>query len=141
MTSGIARACLVCACLTWGVADAQKRPNAEAPPLIESVEGADLYGAYCAVCHGKDAKGGGPMAAALRAATPDLTGIAKRSGGKFPVERVRGIIAGEVELPQGHGTREMPVWGPVFSRVTWDRDLGPVRLRNLTAFLEKLQSK
>ena len=34
--------------------------------LINSIEGPALYKAYCAVCHGSDATGNGPMAQALK---------------------------------------------------------------------------
>ena len=81
------------------------------------------------------------MAAMLKSAVPDLTHIAMRSGGKFPLARVQRIISGEEQLPSGHGTREMPVWGPVFSQVAWDQDLGRVRIDNLARYLETLQAK
>lgn len=131
-----------CASPAFFLADAeQQRSSREPPPLIESVQGADLYRAYCAVCHGVEGRGDGPMAQSLKARVTDVTQIRKRNRGKFPLERVRDIIAGDVELPKGHGTREMPVWGPVFSRVTWDQDLGPVRLQNLAKYIEELQAK
>jgi hypothetical protein len=41
---------------------------------------------------------------------PDLTELAKRSGGRFPEERVREIVDGRAVLA-AHGTRPMPVWG------------------------------
>jgi len=49
------------------------------------------------------------------------------------------IIAGEEPLPRGHGTSEMPVWGPIFSRADSDRDLGRVRIDNLARYLRDLQ--
>ena len=109
-------------------------------PLIRSIEGADLYRAYCAPCHGKDGKGNGPVAPALKATVPDLTVIAKNNGGKFPVERVRRIIVGEGMIAS-HGSREMPVWGPIFSQVEADVDRGPVRIENLVKYLESIQMK
>src|SRR5271169_6065957 len=45
------------------------------PRLIDSIQGSKLYGAYCAVCHGRDAKGSGPMASSLKKAPSDLTRI------------------------------------------------------------------
>jgi mono/diheme cytochrome c family protein len=108
---------------------------------IQSIQGPELYTAYCAVCHGTDAKGDGPMAKSLKAVTPDLTAIAARSGGKFPLARVQRIISGEEQVPNGHGTREMPVWGPVFSQVAWDQDLGRIRVFNLAKYLEDRQAK
>jgi mono/diheme cytochrome c family protein len=114
-----------------------KTPTA---PLIHSLQGPDLYRAYCASCHGVDAKGNGPVAPALKASLPDLTTIAQRNGGIFPAGRVRRIIAGD-EILIAHGTREMPVWGPIFHQIEEDRDYGAVRLQNLTVHLESLQKK
>jgi mono/diheme cytochrome c family protein len=108
-------------------------------PLIVSIRGDNLYGAYCASCHGVDATGNGPMAAWLKVQPSDLTRIAARNGGKFPLDRVDRIIAGEEALPSGHGTRAMPVWGPVFSQVTRDQDLGKVRIDNLARYLRDIQ--
>jgi cytochrome c len=113
----------------------------ETTNLIYSLQGPALYSAYCAVCHGKEGKGGGPMAKSLKVKPPDLTGIAERNGGSFPRDRVQKVLSSEEPLLAGRRTREMPVWGPVFSRVVWDRDLGPVRIYNLTKYLEKMQAK
>ena len=118
-----------------------KSPAPKEPDLISSIQGPALFEAYCAVCHGKNAKGGGPMAKSLKVAPPDLTRIAMRNGGTFPRMRVDRIISGEEPLSAGHGTREMPVWGPIFSRVQSDKDLGPVRVDNLARYLESIQVK
>jgi mono/diheme cytochrome c family protein len=115
-------------------------PNQD-QPLIGSIRGENLYNAYCASCHGADAKGDGPMAAWLKVPPADLTRIAARNGGRFPLERVDRIISGQEALPSGHGTRAMPVWGPVFSQVTRDQDLGRVRIDNLARYLRDIQSK
>jgi mono/diheme cytochrome c family protein len=113
----------------------------EASRVINSLDGPTLYIAYCAVCHGAGAKGDGPMAKMLTAKTPDLTRIAERHGGKLPRAQLQGIISGETAVPSGHGTREMPIWGPIFSQVSWDMDLGRVRVDNLARYLESLQEK
>ncbi len=81
------------------------------------------------------------MAAWLKVQPSDLTHIAARNGGKFPLERVDRIISGDEALPSGHGTRAMPIWGPVFSQVTRDQDLGRVRIDNLARYLRDIQSK
>jgi mono/diheme cytochrome c family protein len=109
--------------------------------LIGSIEGPALFKAYCAVCHGADAKGGGPMAKSLKASPADLTRISARNGGTFPLARLRRVISGEEAVSAGHGTREMPVWGPIFSVVDRDQDLGHVRIDNLARYLETLQAK
>jgi mono/diheme cytochrome c family protein len=113
----------------------------ETTHLIDSLQGPALYTAYCAVCHGADLKGGGPMAKSLKVIPPNLTGVSVRNGGSFPLVRVQRIISGEELLPAGHGTRPMPVWGPVFSQVSWDQDLGRVRIYNLAKYIESLQSR
>lgn len=120
---------------------AQVAQPAEATHLIESIQGPALYTAYCAVCHGADGKGGGPMAKSLKVSPPDLTHIGAASAGSFPLVRVQRIISGEEALPSGHGTHAMPVWGPVFSQVAWDQDLGRLRIYNLAKYIEALQSK
>jgi mono/diheme cytochrome c family protein len=119
---------------------AQKAPESDKQEtLIRSVDGADLYRAYCASCHGKNGKGDGPVAAALEATVPDLTMIAENNGGKFPTARVRRIIEGQGMIAS-HGSREMPVWGPIFSQVEEDVDRGPVRMENLVKYLESIQT-
>jgi mono/diheme cytochrome c family protein len=117
---------------------APAQPNAAQPNLIKSVEGRDLFVAYCASCHGRDGRGSGPAAASLRVPPPDLTVIARKAKGKFPAERLERIISGD-EISGAHGSREMPVWGPLFSRIQWDKDWSPVRLRNLVKYIESIQ--
>lgn len=128
-------------CYSFGTAQTRRAEKDQGGEtwLISSIQGPNLYRAYCASCHGTDAKGGGPMAGSLRVSPPDLTRISSRNGGTFPFARVSRIISGEEPLPRGHGTHEMPVWGPVFSQVDADRDLGRVRIDNLARYLQQLQ--
>ena len=128
------------------VAGQDKQPKkqsdgADTVRLIDSIQGPNLYKAYCAVCHGSSAKGDGPMMMFLKTAPSDLTRISAKNGGMFPLAKVRRIISGEESLPGGHGTRQMPIWGPIFSQVAWDQDLGRVRVDNLARYLESLQGK
>jgi mono/diheme cytochrome c family protein len=41
-----------------------------------SSSGKDMFDSYCAVCHGKDAKGNGPAATAMKTPPADLTTLA-----------------------------------------------------------------
>jgi mono/diheme cytochrome c family protein len=137
---------LVAIALFSGIGAAQNKPSdtqsgADGVRLIDSIQGPNLYKAYCAVCHGPAAKGDGPMAKSLKTAPSDLTRISARNSGMFPGAKVRRIIAGEEPLAAGHGTRDMPVWGPIFSQVAWDQDLGRVRVDNLARYLQSLQGK
>ena len=65
-------------------AQSQNAPNDAPAALITSLQGAELFKTYCAVCHGIDAKGNGPMAKSLKTAPADLTRIAARNRGSFP---------------------------------------------------------
>jgi mono/diheme cytochrome c family protein len=78
---------------------------------------------YCAVCHGKDGKGGGPFSMLMTKKAPDLTALQKANGGVFPFARTYDIISGEADV-SGHGTREMPIWGDVY-RDRAVAELGP----------------
>ena len=134
------RLIIVFACAALLAAQPQspgQRP--EGDHLIPSLDGQTLFLTYCAVCHGKAADGQGPMAPILKVRVPDLTEITKRHGGKFPFERVQKRIDGTDPAVVGHGTREMPIWGPIFSQVTTDQDFGKVRVYNLTKYLQSIQ--
>ena len=117
------------------------KPTEEAPgtPLIHSLKGADLFRAYCASCHGLDGKGDGPAAPALKVRPADLTALALHNKGRFPSEQVRQTITGEWVVA-AHGSREMPIWGPIFHQVEADVDRGYVRLQNLVEYLQAIQS-
>lgn len=110
-------------------------------PLVES--GAALYARRCAPCHGREGRGSGPVAPALRLAPPDLTRIAERSGGAFPAERVAETIDGRFQAPS-HGLRTMPVWGrelaePLAAEAPGDA-VARGRLEALVAYLRSIQS-
>jgi mono/diheme cytochrome c family protein len=108
--------------------------------LIYSVKGPDLFRAHCAACHGSDATGSGPLASALKAKPADLTALAKNNGGQFPSSRVRKTITGD-DVLASHGSREMPIWGPIFHQIEADQDFGNVRLKNLLKYVESIQQK
>ncbi len=75
----------------------------------------------------------------LKTKTPDLTRISIREGSTFPLTRVQQIISGQANMTAGHGPRAMPVWGPIFSQVAVDQDLGHMRIYNLAKFIENMQ--
>ena len=99
-----------------GIARAQESQTTvkrEAAPMTSPASGKEMFMSYCASCHGKDAKGDGPAANALKQLPADLTKLAKRNGGKYPSDKVTTILRGQAKL-MAHGDQEMPVWGPVF---------------------------
>ena len=117
--------------------------------------GHDMFNTYCAVCHGKDAKGSGPAAGALKVRPADLTTLARRHGGKFPTEYVTTVLQYGVEDVKAHGSKDMPIWGPLLgptgaiSRseplpLAEAREVSSVvtlRIHNLSQYIESLQAK
>jgi len=116
------------------------RPN---PPLVSgSLTGGDLFQFYCATCHGRDGKGKGPVAVALKSPPPDLTLLAHRNGGTFPHQQVEAFVAngGRPPVPS-HGSADMPVWGPVFRGLDSSDALAKIRIANLVEYLGSIQVK
>ena len=123
--------------------DSPRQPPGSAhPPLvISSMAGRDLYQFYCATCHGKDGKGSGPVVPALRQRPPDLTTMAARNGGTFPRDVALSLVTGGRELPAAHGSREMPVWGPIFHALDANDTANRLRIENVVDYLGSLQQK
>ena len=115
---------------------ANKEPSAQTVPL----SGAGMFRDYCAVCHGKDAKGNGPAAPALKQSPANLTTLAKRHEGKFPDSYVASVLRNGVKTP-AHGDAEMPVWGPVFTSMDVDPAIMHVRIASLVSYIKSLQVK
>jgi len=110
-------------------------------PQTSAASGKEMFIAYCASCHGADAKGNGPAASALNSKPADLTVLAAHNGGKFPASRVMSILRGEATVT-AHGNRDMPVWGPVFWKMSQGHPAElQQRVANLTHYLESLQTK
>ena len=131
----------------WLAANPRVLAHQDAPPArtpdqnpILPLDGARIFRNYCASCHGAGGSGDGPVAPALKTKVPRLTTLARRNHGTFPAARVRSIIAGD-EDHAAHGSRQMPVWGPIFHQIDNDQDLGYVRLKNLTEYLNSIQQK
>ena len=72
--------------------------------------GRSAYLSSCAACHGTEAKGDGFLNSVLKVPAPDLTTLARRDDGDFPIAAVTEIIDGRIFIA-AHGTREMPIWG------------------------------
>jgi mono/diheme cytochrome c family protein len=124
-----------------GQADQKPKPTIKREPAhrLTSFEGKDVYREYCAVCHGTTGRGDGPAARALKTPPADLTTITKRHG-TFPRKTVEETILAQNEPLASHGSREMPIWGPIFRR-SGDRDVQTLITSNLISYLESIQAK
>jgi mono/diheme cytochrome c family protein len=131
-------ACAAACLLPWAVpVSADQTPSgAKSVPA-----GSGLFSTYCAVCHGTDAKGTGPLADSLKRRPADLTQIAKRGGGTFDKEMVKRIVDGRNPV-KGHGGGDMPVWGDAVER---SADAGPQavqdRIDALVEYIATLQGR
>jgi mono/diheme cytochrome c family protein len=121
-----------------GRAGEQQTPKKTTSAPIE-LSGGELFKSYCALCHGSDAKGNGPMASALKVPPPDLTALSRRNNGTFPAEHVATVLKNGVNVP-AHGTAEMPIWGSTFADIKTHRVV-TVRVTDLNRYLESIQVK
>ena len=103
------------------------------------------YRNSCAVCHGPDGMGDGPLAEELVKRPADLTRLSEQNGGEFPYNRIFAVIDGRYLVP-GHGDREMPVWGRQFleqdSKMygpSGGEILATERIHELVGYIQSLQ--
>ena len=135
MTRTLFTLCLFCAAVI-----AQKLTKIPASQTSAG-SGQEMYRSYCASCHGLDGKGNGPAMSALKMPPTDLTQLARRNRGQYPEMQVFNTIAGDGNVPS-HGSKDMPVWGPLFSRLSGsDAPKAKLRIRNLTKFIESIQAR
>ena len=126
----------------WDLGVAGQQTGRTRPPLlIPSMSGGDLFRFYCGSCHGREGKGDGPVASVLNRRPPDLTTIANRNGGRFPTDRVERFVTGDREPSEAHGSADRPVWGPIFQALDHQDRLNRIRIENVVAFIESIQSK
>ena len=122
---------------------AQAAPTVKHVPITSapSNSGKEMFNSYCAVCHGKDAKGSGPAAPAMKTPPTDLTTLAQKNGGKYPAAHVAAVIRGQSATPS-HGSQDMPMWGPLFSSISQGHEAQvQQRVANLAKYIETLQAK
>ena len=114
------------------------------PPGPPATTGASDFADLCAPCHGPTGVGNGDLAADLAIKPADLTGLAARNGGTFPMARVMSKIWG---YSRGEGAPSMmPEFGPLLDSPTVLVDVGdgvqtptPERLLDLAEYLVSIQ--
>lgn len=108
-------------------------------------DGKALFMENCAVCHGENAKGNGPMARSMKKAPKDLTLIKVRHGNAFPRAKMMSVIDGYARSDMaGPG---MPEFGALLEGdlVPYDSGDGkptptPRKLVALAEYLESIQA-
>ena len=108
---------------------------------VSPASGQEMYVSYCAACHGKDGRGDGPAATALKTPPPDLTVLTRNNSGKYPEMRVYNTVSGDAVLA-AHGQKDMPVWGSLFISLCGSNPPNAevhLRIRNITKYVESLQ--
>jgi|HubBroStandDraft_6_1064221.scaffolds.fasta_scaffold745498_1 mono/diheme cytochrome c family protein len=129
---------------------AQTQPQSAQPTTVikhvpikrtSPASGEEMFTSYCAACHGKDGKGTGPAAEALKVPPTNLTSLAAKNGGKYPSMKVSSVIRGE-DVLAAHGSRDMPIWGRLFWNISEGSDAEVLqRVANLNKHIEGMQVK
>lgn len=135
-TIRILTAAIVLTVAVWPLLAAGEEPG-------NAARGRASFTLYCSSCHGKTAKGDGPVAYSLKVAPTDLTQLAASNGGKFPVEQTHAYIDGRKGVA-AHGPSDMPVWGLSFQdpgKDTNQEAMVRAKIKDIVAFIESLQEK
>jgi mono/diheme cytochrome c family protein len=101
--------------------------------------GKDMFAHYCAPCHGPGGKGDGPAASTFKKAPRDLTKLAHDNGGKYPSAHVSAVLS--IDECCVHGSKVMPVWGPLLSSISGSQAEVQQRISNLVKYIETLQAR
>jgi Cytochrome c len=134
---------LICAVTVFVQMNAQTTTTIRHVPLTptSAASGKEMFESYCAACHGVDGTGNGPASPALKPPPANLTRLGAKEGGKFPEERVFGILSGTVEVT-AHGSSDMPMWGNLLKNLTHgDLKTANLRAKNLTDYIKSIQVK
>ncbi|QJF53214.1 cytochrome c [Roseobacter ponti] len=106
--------------------------------------GEELFSDNCIVCHGVTGQGDGPAARGLNTAPADLTGIAARRDGVWPMLEVMSIIDGYSRNTLSR--EDMPVFENFLDNEMVEFDTGngvnvlvPEKLIEIVKYLEALQ--
>jgi len=107
--------------------------------------GREEYVNACAACHGVSGTGDGPMAEFMSVKVPDLSLLAARNDGDFPMLNVIQTIDGRTGVRlRGHGS-EMPIWGNQFKAESYEagnfggETIARGRILSLAYYLQSIQ--
>jgi mono/diheme cytochrome c family protein len=122
---------------------AEQKPAVKQTPIKQTsaASGKEMFAQYCAPCHGAGGKGDGPAASSMKAAPADLTQLTKSHGGKYPADHVATVLRFG-SGPGAHGSKDMPVWGPLFHSLDVYHDTAvQQRITNVVEYIGTLQAK
>lgn len=107
--------------------------------------GRALFAEDCAACHGPEAKGNGPLAKGLKTQPADLTKIASRRDGVWPMLEIMSIVDGYSKRTNPRD--DMPIIVGLTEGPMTEFDSGngitrqvPARLVAVVEYLESIQS-
>jgi len=101
--------------------------------------GQQMFGSYCAPCHGQDGRGHGPLADKLLRQPTDLTRLSQRHMGRYPDARTVSVLL-YGSGPSTRGISAMPAWGPILAKMDQaNHQDTQLRIRNLIRYLESIQ--
>ena len=113
----------------------------------EELIGSEEYRISCLSCHGVGGRGNGPMAQFLKVEPSNLTQIAKKNEGVFPLDKVYRTIDGRHGVT-GHGDRDMPIWGARYLKEDMERygsfggeDVTRLRILELVYYIQAIQQR
>jgi hypothetical protein len=70
----------------------------------------------------------------------DLTSLARRNKGEYPLADLEGLFTPPIRLRTvAHGSEQMPVWGPTFRAIDGSSALAQARIAALLAYIESVQ--
>lgn len=113
----------------------------------ETVFGKASFERNCALCHGSEGAGDGPVAELFAEQPRNLRTLAADNNGAFPFSEVYQAINGR-RVIQGHGPSEMPIWGDIFNADALPKTIHPGvdaeeivqgRILSLVYYLQSIQ--
>lgn len=135
------------------MAGCAKEPAPETdPPATETVQPVTLdpiahgrvtYEQYCMGCHGEDGGGAGELLTDLESLPANLTRLTIRNDGSFPVDLIYETIDGRKDV-EAHGSREMPVWGNIWSEqdgTPMQEEVVQQRINELIEYIRSVQEE
>jgi mono/diheme cytochrome c family protein len=141
LVRGFAASALTAGLVAWAGAAQHSTAEASKSLLTPSLAGRDIFLAYCAPCHGREATGNGPVASSLKKAPANLTLLARRNGGTFPRSDVEAFVTNGRPEVGAHGSSDMPVWGPTFRSLEPSDRLVAIRIKSVVDYIASIQVK